>query len=125
MIYSKFIQYITNGVIRVINGFKLLKLVIVHKKRKIFDIEFLNNYSDHPTDEIFSSVVIGSNGSGKSYLLTLVTETFRIIENRQHELLKETVQKYDTYEISYIIGGNLFNIILDRSSETAFMNDEL
>lgn len=83
--------------------FTLKSLFIKHRGKKIFDVTFVDN-THIDRDFPLTTVIIGENGSGKSYLLTIVSELFRGLDLIQRE--KEIKFKYDEYKINYEFNGN-------------------
>ncbi|HCX7687325.1 TPA: ATP-binding protein, partial [Escherichia coli] len=69
-----------------------------------------------------SSIVIGENGSGKSYLLSQVADFFRFIQ-RIISKEKKPYYKYESASVSYLIDSNLIVIKKDRNKVLCFVND--
>ncbi len=105
------------------NGFLIESLKIVNKDKVLFDICFTNK---QVCDIIkpFTTVVIGTNGTGKSYLLTVLAELFRAINNKIS--FKDVNLRYDFYCIEYVIGDNHYHIeIMQKSNIIAVKNGEV
>lgn len=89
------------------SNFTLVTLLIAHKGKTLFDVRFVeNDFSGRKAP--LSSVIIGINGAGKSYLLTVITEVLRAVVNRTLE--KEINMRYQYYRLEYIIGNNTYTV---------------
>lgn len=89
------------------NGFYLLELNIENRKKTIFDIKFLDEKQELQ-DKLFSTVIIGANGSGKSYLLSLVTEVFRALESKK--LKRDFTLRYEHYFLKYSLNNTIYSV---------------
>ncbi|MCX9039737.1 ATP-binding protein, partial [Citrobacter portucalensis] len=69
-----------------------------------------------------SSIVIGENGSGKSYLLSQVADFFRFIQ-RIISKEKKPYYKYEFASVKYLIDSDLIVIKKDRNKVLCFVND--
>jgi len=82
--------------------------------------------------ELFSTVLIGSNGSGKSYLMTMIVEIFRFIENELFEInstnesknKKDNLLKYDYYNLIYALNNKVFDVTIRNSKEITLKIDD-
>ncbi|WP_371370998.1 hypothetical protein [Sporomusa aerivorans] len=87
--------------------FTLRRLIVNHKEKELFNVDFTKNkYSVR--DTILSTVIIGANGAGKSYLLTVISELFRVINNKQFS--KEINMRYEENYLEYSIGADYYEI---------------
>lgn len=59
----------------------LKRLVVENNENILFDVKFAHENQKRNT--VFSTVIIGVNGTGKSYLLTILAELFRAINNKK------------------------------------------
>ncbi|MED2708861.1 AAA family ATPase, partial [Bacillus toyonensis] len=95
------------------NGFYLLELEILNRKKTIFDIKFLDEKQDinnkrNIDNKLFSTVIIGANGSGKSYLLSLITEVFRALESKK--LNRDFTLRYEYYSFKYYLNHTIYSV---------------
>lgn len=97
----------------------LRNLFIKHKGKTIFDVTFSEEHSSR--EEPLTTIVIGENGAGKSYLLTVVSELFRGINNLKRN--KEAKFKYDEYHITYEINNIIFNIYILKNQVNTLKNN--
>lgn len=86
--------------------FTLKRLVVEHKGNVLFNVKFTDETLQRET--VFSTVIIGANGTGKSYLLTIITEFFRAISSRKAS--KENNLRYEQYLIEYSLGNDNYRI---------------
>jgi ABC-type dipeptide/oligopeptide/nickel transport system ATPase component len=89
-----------------VKHFTLQSLLVVNNNKNIFDIKFLD--ADVSRTNLLSSVIIGANGAGKSYLLTIICDIFRALENKIKE--KEINLRYDRYLINYYMEGDFYSV---------------
>ncbi|MGN4425704.1 AAA family ATPase [Bacillus cereus group sp. MYBK30-1] len=79
----------------------------------MFDIKFLDEKQDidnkqNIDNKLFSTVIIGANGSGKSYLLSLITEVFRALESKK--LNRDFTLRYEYYSIKYYLNHTIYSV---------------
>lgn len=95
----------------------LKSIKITNKKKQIYDIQLVNS------DKIkypYSSVVIGSNGTGKSFLLAQIADFFYKLKI---EKLKKT--RYQKYEFSCSVDNRYYNIDKDnKESYETFIKED-
>lgn len=89
------------------NSFYINKLRVINRNQNIFDITFLDK-EKYTERKPFSTVLIGSNGSGKSYLLSMISEVFRAVENKISN--RDISLRYDDYYLEYYLNGNKYCI---------------
>lgn len=56
--------------------FTLKKLIVCNHNNTIFDVKFAEDKLSE-RENLLTTVIIGENGTGKSYLLTMISEVFR------------------------------------------------
>lgn len=103
--------------------FTLLSFSIHHKEKKLYDCKFSDIDSSYERRLPFTSVVIGENGSGKSYLLSQISDFFRFIE-RVKNSDKKASYKYDYTIVEYLLNNNIFCIKKEKSSIVCFKKNE-
>lgn len=96
-------------------GIKLISLSVHNKEKTILDIKFIDE-SKQFSDDILTSVIIGVNGSGKSFALTTIIDVFRFIYNKSYPI------KYDTYNVKYYIDENLYEISIRNKKIYMYKN---
>ncbi|MZI82928.1 AAA family ATPase [Clostridium butyricum] len=88
-------------------GLKLISLSINHKNKDILDIDFIDINKDYEED-ILTSVLIGVNGVGKSFILSTIVDVFRFVTNKNYIL------KYENYLLKYLINNTLYTIKINN-----------
>ncbi|OXB96852.1 MULTISPECIES: AAA family ATPase [Bacillus] len=89
------------------NGFNLMEFKVLNRKKTIFDIKFLDE-KQNVDNKPFSTVIIGANGAGKSYLLSLLTEVIRAIESKKFN--KDFTLRYEYYSIKYCLNHTMYSV---------------
>lgn len=92
-------------------GFTLEKLKVIHKKRIIFDVTFVDDEQNR--EKLLSTVIIGINGAGKSYLLTIIAEVFRTLKIGTPR--NDYSLKYDEYYVEYILDNSKYQICIKKN----------
>ena len=85
----------------------------MHKEKVIYDCIF-NDNRDGGRNDLLTSLIIGENGVGKSYLLSVISEFFRLIE--QKKKVKNKSFKYEVVEVNYTLDGNEYSIYKNKDS---------
>lgn len=88
------------------SGFRLLSLLVNNKERVICDYNFLSSNLKSQKMEPLTTLIIGANGTGKSFALKILSEIFLAVQN-------DNVGKmlpYDYYRLEYILDGNHIEI---------------
>lgn len=98
--------------------FILKKFKIKHKEKIIYDCIF-TDFAQSDRSDIFTTLIIGENGVGKSYLLSLLSDFLRFIG--PDSKLKSF--KYDEVDVQYQINGCQFIIIKNRDLIKYFKDD--
>jgi predicted ATPase len=102
-----------------LEGFYLGELRILNRGKTIFDVKFIDEQQEI-SKKVFTTVIIGTNGAGKSYLLTLISEVFRAIENRKRN--REYSLKYEYYYLKYYINSVCFTVEIYKKRFNFFKN---
>ncbi|MDA2157942.1 AAA family ATPase [Bacillus cereus group sp. Bc253] len=89
--------------------FTLIKLIVSNHEKIIFDVQFANN-NLRTRESLLSTVIIGENGTGKSYLLTVISEVFRAIDLKRKNKDKDINLRYEIYKLEYYIDDNHYSI---------------
>lgn len=101
--------------------FTLVKLIVQNHEKDIFNVRFAKeDLLDRST--LLSTVIIGENGTGKSYLLTIISEIFRAFDLKKRN--KEFSLRYDTYIIEYFYNGYKYNIKITKNRNIKILKDE-
>lgn len=90
-------------------GMQLISLVIEHRKKNILNIDFVDENKIYKND-ILTSVVIGINGAGKSFVLSNIVDIFRYISNKNYSI------KYDKYYLKYSIDNEIYEIEINNKN---------
>lgn len=85
----------------------LKKLGIKKDNYQILDVDFVGD--NYLQEGMFTSLLIGENGVGKSFLLRSVMDTFEYLEKAKVQARKPKFI-YDSFEIEYEIQGNTYLI---------------
>ncbi|WP_209366717.1 AAA family ATPase [Priestia megaterium] len=104
------------------DGFHLEELKITNREKIIFDVKFLDQ-DQELNNQLFTTVIIGANGAGKSYLLALIVEIFRAIENRKNN--KELSLRYDSYYLKYYFGKQCYTVEIYKKKFKLMKNQEI
>ncbi len=59
--------------------FTLNSFTVLHKGNTLYDCQF-NDEPNNKRGEIFTSLIIGENGVGKSFLLKIISDFFRFFQ---------------------------------------------
>ena len=86
--------------------FSLEKFLVINNSNKIFDIKFVE--SNSARSKLLTTVIIGANGAGKSYLLALISDLFRTLENKIKN--KEVNLRYEYYLLNYYIDNDFYSV---------------
>lgn len=81
-----------------------------HPQLGTIDLRFSEFNDVRFTDELYTTVIIGANGTGKSYILKTIADIFRNFEELKITGIKKFSFPY-SFEIGYFIGDNLYEII--------------
>jgi predicted ATPase len=93
--------------------FTLNRFQVTHKDKVLYDCEFSDKSTRDRTD-IFTTLIIGENGVGKSFLLKLIADFFRFIANPT----KPNQIKYEQVYISYRIDSDFYTLEKNKNSVT-------
>ena len=83
-------------------------------------------------NDLFSTVLIGTNGSGKSYLMTLIIDIFRAVENELYDAndlksnknRKDNYLKYEYYNLTYSLNNCTYDIVIKNKVFTLKVNNK-
>jgi predicted ATPase len=85
--------------------FILNSFEIKHKNKMIYDCVF-NEIKTNDRKKLFTTLIIGENGSGKSFLLKMISDFFRYASIGN----KNNILKYDYFKTEYKIDKNEYTI---------------
>ncbi|NHH94774.1 hypothetical protein GOICGAJE_03325 [Bacillus sp. MB95] len=100
--------------------FTLIKLLVRNHNKNIFEVQFADK-NLLMRDKLLSTVVIGENGTGKSYLLTVISEVFRAIDLKKKR--KDVNLRYQSYTLEYYIGENYYSIKIEHNKIFSITKD--
>lgn len=92
------------------------KFLIVHKEQKLFDFDLSSNYNSNIEKKLFTSVLIGENGCGKSYFLSVLADFFNEFTKRSRNF------RYNEYHLIYIIDKIEYEIKV-KENDTIFIKN--
>jgi predicted ATPase len=101
--------------------FTLLSFNITHKENNLYDCVFTDEHK-HIRSLPLSSIVIGENGSGKSYLLSQIADFFRFIQKIKNKERKPYF-KYENTSARYLLGSNSYFIKKEKNKIIFLKND--
>ncbi|PKH62852.1 hypothetical protein CXF84_00760, partial [Shewanella sp. Bg11-22] len=99
--------------------FILNSFTIKHKKKVIYDCVF-NNSEMEERESLFTTLIIGENGAGKSFLLKMLSDFFRHISNRS----KPNNIKYDFFKVQYQLNENSYSIEKSEGRLISYKNEK-
>ncbi|MEZ9300516.1 AAA family ATPase [Vibrio splendidus] len=100
--------------------FILNSFEIKHKNKVIYDCVF-NDSKMEERENLFTTLIIGENGAGKSFLLKMISDFFRHISNRS----KPNNIKYDFFKVKYQLNENLYSIEKSDGKLISYKNEKL
>lgn len=100
--------------------FTLNSFEIKHKNKVIYNCIF-NNAEMKERSDIFTTLIIGENGAGKSFLLKMIADFFRHMSNRN----KPNNLKYEFYKVKYQLNGSFYSIEKSKGVFICYKNKEL
>lgn len=101
--------------------FRLKNFYVKHKNEVLYDCDFLNDSSNLELDA-YTSLVLGENGSGKSYLLSLIADFVREYQNWISNGVHPSFSKYEVMKVTYILDGNVYELKNDQSGKDFLVN---
>lgn len=105
------------------SNFILKHLHVWDKNTNIFEIDFLSNFAE--SNKPFSTIIIGQNGTGKSYLLKLIVQIFRELESYQKNE-KANFASCKNFKLIYQIDSTEFSITrLGRESNYEIIKNNI
>ena len=78
------------------------------------DLKFLNNIDFEKSNKPYTSVIIGQNGLGKSYILRSISVIFRELEKMKREKNSSLSISF-SFEVQYYIGEDQYRVIFKRN----------
>lgn len=100
--------------------FTLLSFKITHKESAIYNCIFTDNQK-HNRNLPLSSIIIGENGSGKSYLLSQIADFFRFIQRIANKE-KKPYYKYENASVEYLMDSDSYFINKDKNKVVFYIN---
>jgi len=92
-------------------GFRLISLIVRNGEQEHCNIRFFDGDVISSNNSPIVSLIIGANGSGKSFILKILAEMFNALESPNG--LGQ--MKYSCYELTYVMNGDIFQFqILNR-----------
>ncbi len=100
--------------------FTLNSFTVLHKGNTLYDCQF-NDEPNNKRGEIFTSLIIGENGVGKSFLLKIISDFFRFVSRPT----KSTQIKYERISASYNISDKLYEITKEKNNLSFKLNGNI
>ena len=97
--------------------FTLNSFTVFHKGNILYDCQF-NDELKNKRKDIFTSLIIGENGVGKSFLLKIISDFFRFVSRPT----KSTQIKYERVAVSYNISNDFYEIVKEKNTLSFKMN---
>ncbi|MFL1469460.1 AAA family ATPase [Paraclostridium bifermentans] len=85
-------------------SFQLLEIKVRNNEKIIIDVNFTNE--NKTSKEPLTTVILGINGAGKSYLLSIICDVFRFLDKED----KFNKLKYEYYYIRYLLNNETYDI---------------
>lgn len=99
------------------NGLRIKSLLIKDQETIICDYEFIDRIGKN--ENPFETIIIGSNGTGKSTVLRYITEIFnRAISGKNCRNLKHSF-----YKLEYYIDSDFATIVIEKKKVLLLLND--
>lgn len=92
--------------------FLLRKITVENHERYITEAKFVDD-EKRGNEGVFSTLILGENGTGKSFLLKTIADIFIFLDKAQQYKRKPEF-RYERFSISYFYKGNEY--IIDRNS---------
>lgn len=100
------------------SSFIFRKLKIEHKNNILCDMVIVKE-DYYGANEPTTSIVIGNNGAGKSFILMVIAELFDALDNRKNL----ASLKYEYYELSFSHDGNEYRVEILNKNPIGYKND--
>lgn len=100
------------------SGFRLVSLLVRNKEQIVYDYRFLPEELIKGNTEPLSSLIIGANGTGKSFAMKILSEIFLSVQNN----LVRRALSYDYYYLKYYIDGKCVEVEIANRSLILHMN---
>jgi len=100
--------------------FRLLNLKMKGEYWDSVDLDFLSDEQEW-SDDVFTSLIIGANGTGKSYVLSLIVDIFRDLQATRTESKFKGIKR--SYTITYQLNNNVFTIENDSKNKKRACRD--
>lgn len=99
--------------------FTILDFKIKHKNKVMYECIFSEDEKGK-RKEVLTTLVIGENGAGKSYLLKMISDFFRYLSSKSNPI----PIKYDYVKVRYYLNGDLYCVEKDNTSFFVRKNNE-
>ena len=86
------------------------------KSEIIYDVQFLTPNKEYGQGPL-TSIIIGANGAGKSFLLAQITDLFAHCDNKSHKWI------YDYYHAEIVDGKEVYDIVVDKQNPKNNINN--
>ena len=101
-----------------VSMFLLKYLEVKENEKEVLNIDFIGNRQVNDS-QIFSTLILGENGTGKSFLLKTIADVFIYISKAQIYKRKPKF-KYPKFCVKYSIDGNEYYIKKESGRDIFF-----
>lgn len=102
-------------------GFRLVSIQIKNKDIEHINVRFFPDDLKSKSTEPITTVIVGANGAGKSFILMMLSDIFNAVKN-----VSSIAQlKYSYYGLKYILKGDLIEIEIVNRTIIIHKNDVL
>ena len=106
------------------DSFLINEFQVIHKKKILFSAKFDDSALSSPLNSIYTTVIIGENGCGKSYLLSVIASFFQNLDLHLNST-KRVNFRYENYFVKYLIDGYEYVVDVKNNEPTFFKNGKI
>ncbi|MBC5709640.1 ATP-binding protein [Hungatella sp. L12] len=106
---------------RVDVGFRLISLKLKNRESEYYNIRFFPDDLKSKSERPITTLIIGANGAGKSFILMILSDIFNAVQNAN----SVSQLKYTYYGLKYILNGDLIEIEIINRAVIIHKNDVL
>lgn len=103
---------------------RLLTLKIIDKGKELCNIRFVANDKHMLTDQLYSTVIIGINGVGKSFALKGISDVLNYMVRIREGQKNDGGLDYGQYELQYYLNGNVISVIVRNGKISLSVNNK-
>lgn len=99
--------------------FLLEQLIVKHKSKVLCEVVFISE-DNYQNKEPMTTAIIGTNGSGKSFILMTLAELFHVLDTGKNI----ASLKYDYYKVQYIYDEHKYSFEISSKVITCFIDEK-